>query len=67
MSRRRIVLLAIVTAVIVLVAAYLRGSSSVPAGQEALATLSEANFGPFEQAFDKAAKEPRLVLLLSPT
>jgi len=52
---------------VVLLAAYLWGPSSVPSGQEPLVTLSNANFTTFERAFDADSNVPRMVLLLSPT
>jgi hypothetical protein len=41
--------------------------SSVPQGQEPLATLSEASISDFQKAFDARSDGPRMVLLLSPT
>lgn len=66
MSKRATLLVA--TAIVaLLLALYLWGPSSVPAGQEPLLTLTSANFSEFENAFDRDADVPRLVLLLSPT
>lgn len=59
-----------VSAVVVLgglAAAYLWGPAAVPAGQEPLTVLSNANLREFASAFDRDANIPRLVLLLSPT
>lgn len=64
---KRIVFLVAAAIVVLLLAVYLWGPSSVPAGQEPLLTLSSANFSQFENAFDCDADVPRLVLLLSPT
>jgi hypothetical protein len=44
-----------------------RGPETVPAGQQPLTTLTSANAGAFESAFDADANRPRLVLVLSPT
>jgi hypothetical protein len=57
----------VVAVVLVLVIAYLLGPSSVPAGQEPLVTLSNANLDEFAAAFDADTNVPRMVLLLSPT
>jgi hypothetical protein len=65
MKRKTIVLAA--TALLLLVAAYFWGPSSVPQGQPPLLTLTAANFGGFETAFDADISVPRVVLLLSPT
>lgn len=64
---KRTVFLVAAAIVVLLLAVYLWGPSSVPAGQEPLLTLSSANFSQFENAFDRDADVPRLVLLLSPT
>lgn len=66
MSKRTVFLVA-AAIVVLLLAAYLWGPSSVPSGQEPLLTLSRADFSQFENAFDREADVPRLVLLLSPT
>ena len=66
MSKRTVFLVA-AAIVVLLLAVYLWGPSSVPAGQQPLLTLSSANFSQFENAFDRDADVPRLVLLLSPT
>ena len=66
MKRRAI--LAVVAAIVVLLAiVYVWGPSSVPAGQQPLVTLSQANWSEFAAAFDAAPNVPRMLLLLSPT
>ncbi|OLC99368.1 MAG: hypothetical protein DMG35_06865 [Acidobacteria bacterium] len=65
--KKRAALLAATAILLLLAAVYLWGPSSVPPGQEPLVTLSSANFGEFENAFDRDAEVPRLVLLFSPT
>lgn len=66
--KKRLVVLGIVVAVVMLAAVYfLRGPGTVPAGQQPLTTLTSANAGAFESAFDADANLPRLVLVLSPT
>lgn len=54
-------------AILLAASAYFWMGSSTPPGQDALLTLTSANFGDFEGAFDKSVEGPRLVLLLSPT
>ena len=56
------------TALILLLAVvHLWGPSWVPAGQEPLTVLSNADLGEFAAAFDDDVDVPRMVLLLSPT
>lgn len=65
--KRKAIIAGIVAALLLLVAAYFWGPSSVPQGQPPLLTLSAGNFGEFETAFDGDTSVPRVVLLLSPT
>jgi hypothetical protein len=65
--KKKAAIAGVVVALLLFVGAYLWGPSAVPRGQEALATLSNANFSEFEHAFDADPNIPRLVLLLSPT
>lgn len=66
MKRRAI--LAVVAAIVALLAiVYVWGPSSVPAGQQPLVTLSQANWSEFAAAFDADPNVPRMLLLLSPT
>jgi hypothetical protein len=67
MNKRRTVVLAGVALVLLLAGVYLLGPSKVPAGQEPLLALSNANFSAFENAFDGTTDASRLVLFLSPT
>jgi hypothetical protein len=46
---------------------YLWGSSSTPPGQPPLVSLNEANVSHFQQSFNAAISNTRIVLLLSPT
>ncbi len=46
---------------------YFWGSSSTPPGQPPLASLTEANVSQFQQSFNAAVSNTRIVLLLSPT
>jgi hypothetical protein len=46
---------------------YLWGSSSTPPGQPPLVSLNEANVSQFQQSFNSAFSNTRIVLLLSPT
>ncbi len=65
--KKRAVFIAATAILALLAAVYLWGPSTVPPGQEPLVTLGSANFSEFENAFDRDANAPRLVLLLSPT
>jgi hypothetical protein len=65
--KKRAVIVGVIALVLFVGALYLWGPSSVPRGQQQLVTLSNANFGEFENAFDADPNVPRLVLLLSPT
>jgi hypothetical protein len=67
MNTKRLILLAVAAAFVLLAIVYLWGPSKVPPGQEPLLTLTSANFGDFQRAFNDGADAPRLVLLLSPT
>jgi len=67
MSKKRLISLAVIAALVLLAGVYLWGPSSVPPGQPPLLALSSSNFADFEQAFDANTNEARLVLLLSPT
>ena len=46
---------------------YLWGSSSTPPGQPPLVSLNQANVSQFQQSFNAAISNTRIVLLLSPT
>lgn len=65
--KKRVTLVAAIAILLALTAAYLWGPPSVPAGQEPLTVLSNADLHEFASAFDQDADAPRLVLLLSPT
>jgi hypothetical protein len=65
--KKRLILFLVFLVVALFIAAYLWGPSTVPAGQEALLTLSDTNFSQFQNAFDTDSDGLRLVLLLSPT
>ena len=67
MTKKKVIVLALIAVVLVLTAMYVWGPSSVPPGQEPLVALSNTNFSDFENAFDRDSDAPRLVLLLSPT
>jgi hypothetical protein len=67
MTKKKIIVLAMIAIVLLLAAMHLWGPSSVPLGQEPLVALSNTNFSDFENAFDRDSDAPRLVLLLSPT
>jgi hypothetical protein len=65
--KRKAIIAGVVAALLLLVAAYLWGPSSVPKGQPPLLTLTAGNSSEFETAFDGDTSVPRVVLLLSPT
>jgi hypothetical protein len=65
--KRKTIILGMTAILLLLVAAYFWGPSSVPPGQPPLLTLTPENFGEFQAAFDADISAPRLVLLLSPT
>ena len=52
---------------IVAVGFYLWGSSSTPSGQPPIVSLNQDNVAQFQQSFDAAISQTRIVLLLSPT
>lgn len=54
-------------ALLLLAGVYLWGPSNTPSGQPPLFVLSASSFSEFQSAFDSAADEPRIILLLSPT
>jgi len=57
----------ILAIVLLSVAFYLWGSSHTPPGQRPLAALNNTNVMDFQQSFNAAAADTRVVLLLSPT
>jgi len=65
--KRRAVIFAVMAFALLLAVVYLWGPSSVPAGQEPLAVLSNADLREFAAAFDGDTEAPRVILLLSPT
>jgi hypothetical protein len=67
MTKKKVIVPAVIAIVSLLVVMHLWGPSSVPPGQEPLVALSNTNFSDFENAFDRDSDASRLVLLLSPT
>lgn len=65
--RRKTTLWLVIVIALVAMAFYLWGSSRTPAGQPPLLSLNNANVMDFQQTFDAAAADTRIVLLLSPT
>jgi hypothetical protein len=65
--KKRVIFVAAIAILLALVAGYLWGPSSVPAGQKPLTVLANEDLNQFASAFDRDAEVPRLVLLLSPT
>lgn len=66
MTRKRALWL-VFTIAILAVGFYLWGSGSTPPGQPPLVSLNEANVSQFQQSFNAAFSNTRIVLLLSPT
>lgn len=65
MARKQALLVFVIA--ILVVGFYLWGSNSAPPGQPPLVSLTEANVSQFQQSFNAAASNTRIVLLLSPT
>ena len=65
--KKKLTVLGVAALAVLLGARYLWAPGTVPAGQPPLVTLSSANIGQFDAAFDADAAVPRLVLLFSPT
>lgn len=66
-AKRKFLIVGVLATAAVLCAVYLWRPGPVPQGQQPLLTLSPANAGEFQKAFDADASSPRLVLMLSPT
>ena len=66
MTRKRALWLVFAMA-IVAVGLYLWGSSATPPGQPPLVALDLSNVSQFQQRFNAAVSNTRIVLLLSPT
>jgi hypothetical protein len=66
MTRNRALSLVFAIAILA-VGFYLWGSSSTPPGQPPLVSLNEADVPQFQQSFNAAFSNTRIVLLLSPT
>lgn len=65
--RKKLTILGVLGAALILGVVYLWGPGPVPAGQQPLTALSAGDVGQFAAAFNGAAGSTRLVLLLSPT
>ena len=66
MTKKQIAIL-VLAAFVLFAADYFFQPGVAPPGQQAVVSLSNANFATFQQAFDADPGIPRLVLLLSPT
>jgi hypothetical protein len=66
MARKSTLRVILVIAVLA-VAFYLWGPSHTPPGQPPLVSLDKANVIDFQQSFNAAASDTRIVMLLSPT
>ena len=65
--KRTVVIIAVIGLVAGVLAWQKFGSRRTPQGQPPLAILTETNFNQFEQSFDDAAQQVRVLALLSPT
>jgi hypothetical protein len=65
--RRKHALWSMIAIVIVAAGFYLWGPSSTPPGQPPIVALNETNVAQFQQSFNAAISQTRVVLLLSPT
>jgi len=65
--RRKRALWLMTAIAIVAVGFYLWGSRSTPSGQPPIVSLNQDNVAQFQQSFDAAISQTRIVLLLSPT
>jgi hypothetical protein len=66
MTRKRAFWLLVAIAVVAVVF-YLWGSNHTPPGQAPLVSLEQTNVSQFQQDFNAATADTRIVLLLSPT
>ena len=67
MKRRLIIILAVVTIGLGLLAYYLYGGSTVPNGQQPLVRLTDSNFSSLKDSFNSSANSVRVIVMLSPT
>ena len=67
MKRVLIIILAIGAVGIGWLAYYLYGGSTVPAGQQPLARLTDANLSLLKDSFNESAGSVRVLVMLSPT
>ena len=67
MKRRLIIILAVAAIGLGLIAYYLYGGSTVPAGQQPLVRLTASNLSSLKDSFNSSANSVRLIVMLSPT
>ena len=67
MKLRLIILAVFVVAALSVLGWHFYGGEKVPAGQPPVVSLTSANFEQLRTAFNSAASDVRIVLLLSPT
>lgn len=65
--KKRLTILAVVFAGLLVVVWHFYGGERVPTGQPPLVSLKSTNFDRIRAAFNAASGEVRIVLLLSPT
>jgi hypothetical protein len=59
--------LAIVVAIVLLIVSYLYLGSTVPAGQQPLVRLNDANIDALKKTFNESTDSVRVIVMLSPT
>ncbi len=67
MKRRLLIILSIVIVGLGLLAYYLYGGSTVPAGQQPLVRLNETNLLSLKDSFNASANSVGVIVMLSPT
>lgn len=67
MKRALIIILAIATIGVGLLAYYLYGGSTVPNGQQPLVRLTDSNPSSLKDSFNGSANSVRVIVMLSPT
>ena len=67
MKKFLIIILAIAGMFVGMLALYLYAGSTVPAGQQPLARLTDSNLSSLKDSFNTSANSVRVILMLSPT
>ena len=67
MKRLVIIILAVAALALSCAGYYLYAGSTVPAGQQPLARLTDSNFASLKDSFNASAGSVRVIVMLSPT